>query len=235
MRVGIIGAMDIEIALLKERAHVAKTETYAGMEFNTGKIGDTEVVICRSGIGKTAAALCVQILKDRYDVTHIINTGIAGSLNDSLRIGDIVVSDEAVYHDVNCIYFGYPIGVMPGVGSLTFKADPYMAEKAQQILSKDDPEIQVIRGRIATGDQFIAEKARKEWIRDTFHADCTEMEGCAIAHASTLNSIPFVIIRAISDQADDNASVTYEEFEIKSANICAGLVYEMVSSMGQDA
>jgi adenosylhomocysteine nucleosidase len=235
MRIGIIGAMDSEIALLKEKAHVEKTETFAGMEFNTGRIGDIETVICRSGIGKVAAALCVQILADRYNVTHIINTGIAGSLNDSLRIGDIVVSSEALYHDADAVYFGYPIGVMPGTGTLTFRADEQMAERAMNILQKEDPSIQVIRGRITTGDQFIAEKKRKEWIRETFQGDCTEMEGCAIAHACTLNQIPFVIIRAISDQADDDAGVTYEEFENHSANICAGLVFEMVRSMGQEA
>ena len=235
MKIGIIGAMDVEIALLKEKAHVEKTETIAGMEFNTARIGATEPVICRSGIGKVAAALCVQILVDRFGVTHIINTGIAGSLNDSLRIGDIVVSDEALYHDVDAVYFGYPIGIMPGTGTLTFKADEKMAERAVAILQAEDPSLQIIRGRIATGDQFIAEKARKEWIRETFHGDCTEMEGCAIAHACTLNQIPFVIVRAISDQADDNAGVTYEEFEQRAANICAGLVYEMVRSMGQDA
>ena len=231
MKIGIIGAMDSEIAALKEKAHVEETKCYAGVEFNIGKIGGTDVVICRSGIGKVAAALCVQILKDLYNVTHVINTGIAGSLNDTLRIGDVVISKEAVYHDVDAVYFGYPLGVMPGTDGLTFRADPMLVSAAEEVLKRQDPGLQILTGRVATGDQFIAGKEKKEWIRNTFEGDCTEMEGAAIAHACTRNGLPFVIIRAISDQADDDASVTYEEFEEKSARLSADLVYAMVEQL----
>lgn len=232
MRIGIIGAMDAEVAHLKEKMEIETTVRRAGMTFCQGKIGGTETVVVQSGIGKVNAACCVQILADCFNVTHIINTGVAGSLNNDINIGDIVVSTEAVYHDVDATVFGYAVGEVPQMGTSAFAADTMLRTAAVRAVREAAPDIQVFEGRVASGDQFICDKEKKKWIRDTFGAYCCEMEGAAIAQASFINGIPFVIIRAISDKADESVSVSYDEFEGRAAKHCAALVEYIVRHMG---
>ena len=231
MKTGIVGAMDVEVAALKAKLADAQVSTFAGMEFCEGTIGRMHAVVVKCGVGKVNAALCVQILADRFGVTQLINTGVAGSLNNEIAIGDIVVSTDAVYHDVDAAVFGYQPGEVPQLGRLSFPADSALRELAASSCRRAAPEIRVFEGRIASGDQFISSRERKEWIREAFHADCTEMEGAAIAQAAYLNRLPFVIIRAISDKADESVAVSYEEFEGKAAEHCAKLVEHMLSEM----
>ncbi|MCH4038770.1 MAG: 5'-methylthioadenosine/adenosylhomocysteine nucleosidase [Eubacteriales bacterium] len=228
MKIGIIGAMSAEVAALKSKMKLAGTKRRAGMEFCEGTIGNTDVVIVQSGVGKVNAGCCVQILADLFDVTHIINTGVAGSLNNDINIGDIVVSTDALYHDVDATVFGYAKGEVPQLGTASFTADEMLRASAVRAIREADPDIQVFEGRVASGDQFICDRAVKNRIRDTFHADCCEMEGAAIAQASWINGIPFVIVRAISDKADESVTVSYDEFEGKAAEHCARLVEYMV-------
>lgn len=183
------------------------------MEFCEGILNGTDVVIVRSGVGKVNAGMCVQILADLFQVTHIINTGVAGSLNAELNIGDILVSKDALYHDVDATVFGYQPGEVPQLGQREFVADTALAALAEATCKEVNPDINVLIGRVASGDQFVSDKAVKERMIQLFSASCVEMEGTAIAHASTLNNIPFVIIRAISDKADDSAQVDYPVFE----------------------
>lgn len=229
MRIGIIGAMDVEVETLRNEIAGRKVTTKAGMEFCEGVIGNTEVVVVRSGIGKVNAAICTQILVDDYHVTHVINTGVAGSLNAAIDIGDIVVSTDAIYHDVDVTIFGYQKGEVPQMGVASFPADDTLRSLAVNAVREAAPEVSVYEGRVVSGDQFIADRARNQSIGDTFHGQCCEMEGCAIAQASYVNKIPFVIIRAISDKADGSAEVAYPEFEAKAAIHCARIVEYMVA------
>ena len=228
--IGIIGAMELEVETLKAHLTDLTITTKANMEFNEGKLGDVSVVVVRSGIGKVNAALCVQILVDHFSVTHIINTGVAGSLKAELNIGDIVISTDAVYHDVDVQIFGYQLGEVPQLGTREFLADPTLIEKAKSSCQLVNPDVSVVTGRVVSGDQFISSKEVKERIIKNFDGYCTEMEGAAIAQASYLNHIPFVIIRAISDKADDSAEMDYPTFERQAAEHCARLVENLVTT-----
>ena len=223
-RIGIIGAMEIEVEGLKNDMQIEREVKKAGMQFCQGKLGAKEVVVVRSGIGKVNAAVCTQILVDEFGVEAVINTGIAGSLNAQIDIGDIVISTDVVHHDMDAVNFGYEPGQIPQMDVFSFAADETLADLAERVCHEVNPDISVYRGRVVSGDQFVADREVKERITRQFHGFCTEMEGAAIAQASYLNQIPFVIIRAISDKADDSASMDYPVFEKKAAQHCIRLV-----------
>ena len=227
-KIGIIGAMELEVETLKSKMNVAKTTKKANMEFFEGTLNGVEVVIVRSGIGKVNAGICTQILADLFDVTHIINTGIAGSLDAQIDIGDIVVSTDVLQHDMDVRVFGYPLGEIPQLGTLSFPADERMASLAKSVCEKVNAEVKVFSGRIVSGDQFICDKEVKDKLVENFHPLCTEMEGAVIGQAAYLNEIPFVILRAISDKADNSAEMDYPTFEKKAAEHCAKLVEEFI-------
>ena len=229
--IGIIGAMEAEVAQLKEKMTEVTIIRKAGMEFNQGILEGRKAVVVRSGICKVNAALCTQILVDNFSVDVVINTGIAGSLRAEINIGDIVVSTDVVQHDVNAEVFGYKPGEIPQMGVLSIQADQELGNLCEKICREVNPEIGTFRGRIASGDQFVADAEKKKWIAGEFGACCTEMEGAAIGQASYLNEIPFVILRAISDKADDSATVDYETFERQAIAHCVNLVTGLVKSL----
>ena len=212
-QIGIIGAMDEEVAKLKEQMEHVRVVKKAQMEFCQGVLGGKQTVVVRSGIGKVNAALCAQILVDDFQVDALINTGIAGSLRNWIDIGDIVVSTDALQHDMDATNFGYPVGQIPRMDVLAFKADDKLVELAKEVCGEVNPEISVYCGRVVSGDQFVSEDGVKQRILDSFAGYCTEMEGAAIAQTAYLNGIPFVILRAISDKADNSASMDYPAFE----------------------
>ena len=228
---GIIGAMDEEVAKVKEQMQNVDVMTKATMEFFKGTLGGKQVVVVRSGIGKVNAAMCAQILVDEYHVDAIINTGIAGSLNAAIDIGDIVLSTDTLEHDMDAVAFGYPVGQIPRMDTLSFEADAELRAVAKAACEKVNPEVKVFEGRIVSGDQFISDKAKKQWLVENFAGYCTEMEGAAIAHAAYLNNVPFLIIRAISDKADDSASVDYPTFEAKAIEHSVNLMIEMAGRL----
>lgn len=230
MKIGIIGAMEVEVARLMQCMEDAKKSKKAGMTFCEGRIGRTEAVIVRCGIGKVNAGLCVQILSDLFGVTHVINTGVAGSLDEEINIGDIVVSIDAMYHDMDVTGLGYEPGQVPQLDVLAFPADPVLREAAVRACKEAAPEIGVFEGRVVSGDQFICDRGKKDRIREVFGGLCTEMEGAAIAQAAYINGIPFVIVRAISDKADESTEMSYEDFEAKAAEHCARLVECIIRS-----
>ena len=227
--IGIIGAMEEEVAKLKEQMNEVSIRTKAAMEFNRGKLNGKEVVVVRSGIGKVNAGICTQILVDDYQVDAIINTGIAGSLKSQIDIGDIVVSTDTLQHDMDATGFGYAKGQIPRMDVLSFPADENLIKLAMSVCERVNPEIHVFAGRVVSGDQFISDKAKKEWLIEQFSASCTEMEGAAIAQAASLNGIPFLIIRAISDKADDSAGMDYAAFEAQAIKHSVNLLLEMAS------
>lgn len=231
MKIGIIGAMDLEIATLREKMTLASTKTVASMEFLEGTLNNASVVIVKCGIGKVNAGMCVQILHDLFNVSHIINTGVAGSLRAEINIGDIVVSTDALQHDMDVTPLGYQRGQIPGIPVFSFTADPNMASVAEASCKKVNTDIQVFSGRVVSGDQFISSKEVKDFLIENFDGCCTEMEGAAIAQAAYLNELPFVIIRAISDKADDSAEMDYPTFEHGAALHSANLVYEMLGNL----
>ena len=201
------------------------------MEFNEGKLGETEVVVVKSGICKVNAALCVQILIDDFKVTHIINTGAAGSLDAKIDIGDFVVSTDVVYHDVDAAIFGYKKGEIPQTGRLEFPADEWMRSEIKKAASTAEISGKLWDGRVCSGDQFVSDISVKDDIKKEFDGLCTEMEGAGIAQACFLNNIPFVILRAISDKADGSDMVDYPEFEKKAAADCAALTECFIKSL----
>ena len=229
--IGIIGAMEEEVAILKEKMSEVTVLEKAGMEFFKGILGGQQVVIVRSGIGKVNAGICTQILADVFQVNAVINTGIAGSLKAEINIGDIVLSTDTMQHDVDAREFGYEIGQVPRMDTRTFPADDRLGETALQVCRKVNPEIQVFEGRVASGDQFVADKETKEKIIANTQAYCTEMEGAAIGQAAYLNGIPYLVIRAISDKADDSAHMDYPAFEKEAIRHTVNLVENMMKAL----
>ena len=229
-KIGIIGAMETEVAALKEQMQVSRVEKKAGMEFFEGTLEGKDVVVVQCGVGKVNAAMCVQILSDLFAVTHVINTGVAGSLNPALDIGDILVSIDAVQHDMDVTIFGYARGQVPGTAKREFVADVAMADIAVESCRRANPDVHVLTGHVVSGDQFISSKEVKDMLVSEFHGDCAEMEGASIAQTATLNELPFLIIRAISDKADGSAEMDYPTFESQAAEHCAKMVAEFVRS-----
>ena len=230
-KTGIIGAMEEEVASLKAKMTVESIREIAGMEFCEGRCENHPVVVVRSGIGKVNAAVCTQILADIFHVDGIINTGVAGSLKNVINIGDIVLSEDTLQHDVDATGFGYGPGVIPRMETSVFKADDGLVALAEKVCREVNPEIQVFRGRVVSGDQFISNREIKERIVENFGGFCTEMEGAAIGQAAWLNKIPFLIIRAISDKADGSAEMDYSEFEHKAIEHSVALVTGMLRNM----
>ncbi len=228
---GIIGAMDEEVAKIKEQMQDVKVMSRAAMDFYEGTLKGKEVVVVRSGIGKVNAAVCAQILVDVYGVDAVVNTGIAGSLNARIDIGDIVLSTDALEHDMDAVSFGYPLGQIPRMETLSFPADAKLRSLAKKVCGEVVPEVSVFEGRVVTGDQFVSDKKKKEWLVENFDGYCTEMEGAAIAHTAYLNGIPFLIVRAISDKADDSASMDYPTFEAKAIENSVKLLLEFCNQM----
>ncbi|MDR0963947.1 MAG: 5'-methylthioadenosine/adenosylhomocysteine nucleosidase [Clostridium sp.] len=229
--IGIIGAMESEVLTLKEAISQKETICIAQMDFTKGTIADVSVVVVRCGIGKVNAALCMQILVDHFGVTCVINTGAAGSLNATLNIGDILISKEALQHDIDVTPLGYQPGVIPQLETSIFKANERMVEMAQSACARVLPEIGASVGRVLSGDQFISDPAMKDRLCSLFQGDCAEMEGAAIAQGAMLNGIPFLILRSISDKADGSAHMEYPEFEKRAAMQSAKVVLEIIKSL----
>ena len=229
MKLGIIGAMEQEVETLLSLLENKKSAVHAGSTYYEGTLDGLDAVVVQCGIGKVNAALCVQVLCDCYGVTHVVNTGIAGSLSAQLDIGDLVISEDAMYHDVDWVHFGYTMGQMPGM-PVTYEADPALVELAFAAAEAVNPG-HTVKGRVASGDQFVAVKELKDKIIAVTGAHCTEMEGCAIAQAAFRNEIPFVIIRAISDKADDSAEMDYPTFERLAAHRCAAVTKEFANRL----
>lgn len=230
--IGIIGAMKTEVTVLCESLENVTSHQINNLIFYKGKLDGKSVIVVQSGVGKVNAALCAQLLIIKFGVSKIINTGIAGAIGKGLGVFDFVVSSEAVYHDVDASIFGYQKGQIPGL-DLIFSADKMLAEKALEVFNESDlsQNHKIMKGRIASGDQFIADKNVKDEIINAFNPMCVEMEGAAIAHACYLNKVPFVIIRCMSDCADDSATNTYEFNEDVCADMCAGFVRNLIMKL----
>ena len=230
MKLGIIGAMDVEVALLKEKMEEKSVTAWAGMEFCQGVLEGIPAVVVQCGIGKINAAMCTQLLIDRFGVTQIVNTGIAGSLDAQLDIGDLVISRDAIHHDFDLRFWGRPVGQVPGMDVIAFPAAESLVQRAYAAAEAVNPGHTRI-GRVASGDQFICSREQKDRIIADTQAICAEMEGASIAHTAYRNGIPFVIIRAISDKADNSAEMDYPAFEAIAADRCARVTLTMARTL----
>lgn len=226
VKVGIIGAMESEVQLLLAAVDAARPVRVAGMNLTEGHIGGVEVIVACSGVGKVNAAMCATVLTCGLGATHVINTGVAGSLDGRIRVGDIVVSTDAVEHDMDVSALGYQPGEHPDLHLVAFDADAGL--RAEAVEAARASGAGVFEGRVCSGDQFIGSVESKARVAQTFRGLCCEMEGAAIAHVCHLAGVPFVVVRAISDQADGSSPVSYAEFEKKAAARCAGIVLAML-------
>ena len=220
---GIIGAMDHEIDTLVGDLENKKEEKKYGLTFYLGKLKKYEVVIVKCGIGKVNAGRTTQVLISEYSPKYIINTGIAGGLNEKLRIGDIVISTDLIQYDFDVTAFGYPKGYMcTGVNKeepTKYIADKELIEKVKKTLEKVKEARNVFKGRVLTGDMFISSKEKREELVKDFDGFCCEMEGAAVAQVSSLNNIPFIVLRLISDLPSGKGPDDYNKFEKEAAKM----------------
>ncbi|MBE6818886.1 MAG: 5'-methylthioadenosine/adenosylhomocysteine nucleosidase [Ruminococcaceae bacterium] len=229
--IGIIGAMDVEVNALKKAANITGTTKIAEMEFCEGKLGEKNVVIVKCGMGKVNAGICAHTLINDFACTKIINTGVAGSLDNRIDIGDIVVSVDAVQHDFTVEAIGFQKGEIPYTGLYAFPADKDLRAAAVKAVQESAADVHVFEGRVCSGDQFISTKQQRDTIINNFGGMCCEMEGAAIAQSCYLNNTPYVVIRAISDKPDETQVVEYLEFEAAAAAHCAKIVQYMVEHL----
>ncbi len=216
--IGIIGAMQAETQALVDMLTDKKTKLISGREYHSGKLFGRDSVICTCGIGKVFAAICTEAMILKYNPDIIINTGVAGSLSNTLNVTDIAISSAVVQHDIDTSAIGDPVGLVSGINKIYFKADSTAADKVEEIVSSLG--LHSERGIIASGDQFIAGMEAKERIKSHFpDSICCEMEGAAVGHCAYVNKTPFVIVRAISDNADGRGGMAYLQFcEIAARN-----------------
>ena len=229
-KLGIIGAMAVEVETLKSEMENLTVVRKAGMEFYDGLLEGFPVVVVQCGVGKVNAAMCAQVLCDCFEVTHLVNTGIAGSLCADLDIGDLVVSKDAMYHDFDCVHFGYEMGKVPGMDVTAFPADEAMIGYACAAAEAVNPGHSKV-GRVASGDLFVAEKSAKNRIIERTNAICTEMEGAAIAHTAADNGIPCLILRTVSDLAEGDASVSFDELERYVGQLAGDITVALLANL----
>ncbi len=221
--IGIIGAMRIEVETIKSIMKIEKTKTVSGVEYVKGSLHGKDIVVAVCGIGKVAAAMCAQTMILEYSPDCIINTGVGGSLSNKLSICDIAIAESLVQHDMDTSPLGDPVGLISGINIVNIPADKTVVEKLSQCVEKLDG-IKSVKGVIASGDQFIADTAKKDFIKENFDAIVCEMEGASIAQVCYTNGVPFGVVRAVSDCADGSSHMDYGEFLPVAAANAAKLI-----------
>jgi len=222
--IGIIGAMKVEIDTIIDQLGDHRMTMVAGSDFHEGTLGGRRVVVARCGVGKVNAAMCTQIVIGRFGATRVINSGVAGALDPTLDIGDLVISTDAVQYDMDVTGLGYEPGVIPELNVLAFVADEELRAVMRRAAHEVLPDITVLDGRIASGDRFVCDQSENQYIVETFGAICCEMEGSAIAQVCARNEVPFVSVRTISDKADSTSITEYRLNEEHTAHRCAAIV-----------
>ena len=208
--IGIIGAMAVEVDAIKAIVKDIKTTTISNIEFIQGTINKKEVVIARCGIGKVFAGICAEIMILKFKPEYILNVGVAGALSENLDVASIAISQSLVQHDMDTSPLGDPLGMISGINVINIEADKNIVKKVEEAVKEVGLKYEI--GVIASGDQFVSSKERKDWIKKQFNAIACEMEGAAIAQVAYVNQVPFCVIRAISDKADGSSGVDFFEF-----------------------
>lgn len=230
MKIGIIGAMEQEVAILREQLTECTTSSIGGCEFYQGKLAGHDVILTRSGIGKVAASIATVLLLDRFAPDCVINTGSAGGFDQALRVGDVVISNEVRHHDVNVTAFGYEPGQLPQQPA-AFLSDEKLIDVAKKVMH-DFPNLQSRIGLICTGDQFMCEPDHIEKVRGTFPSMlAAEMEAAAIAQVCHQFKVPFVVIRSLSDIAGTESPTTFEEYLVVAAKNSSAMILAMLKAL----
>jgi len=227
-KIAIMGAMPEEIEPLLEKVENVKKVEYAANVYYEATYKGKELVIAYSKIGKVFASLTATILLEKFGCDKLLFSGVAGAISPELKIGDLIIADGLCQHDLDIVAFGHPYGYVPE-GEVCIASDVALRNIAKDVAKKND--LTLKEGIIATGDQFVANSERKEWISKTFKADALEMEGASVAVVCNALEVPFFILRAISDTANDDAGVDFDEFMVGSAIISANFILDMVESI----
>lgn len=221
--IGIIGAMRIEVETIKSLMENKQTLTVSGVEYVSGTLHGKEIVVAVCGIGKVAAAMCAQTMILKYSPEAIINTGVGGSLSEKLNICDVAIAESLVQHDMDTSPLGDPVGLISGINIINIPCDAAVVDKLEKCVEALG-NIKAVRGVIASGDQFIADSAKKDYIKSNFDAIVCEMEGASIAQVCYTNGVPFGVVRAVSDCADGSSHMDYGEFLPVAAANAAKLI-----------
>ena len=224
MKIGIIGAMQMEVDELKEALSNTTNVEYSGVTFVCGKMNEVEVVAAVCGVGKVFAAICAEAMILKFGVDMVINIGVAGSLTKDLGVLDVALADQVVQHDMDTSPIGDPVGLLSGINEIFLKTDAKMRALMQECL--EDKHIKYLVGTVATGDKFIATDEKRVWIRNHFGAIAAEMEGGSIGHVCYINKVPFLILRSISDS--DGGAMDYQTFAEKAAIQSIEVVVEFI-------
>lgn len=229
--IGIIGAMHEEITELKSLMENIEEINLASFTYFTGKLENKDIVLVESGIGKVNSAVCTTLLLEKFNVKKLIFTGVAGGIGDNINVGDIVISTDLVQHDVDVSAFGLDLGVIPRMKNSFFEANKELRVLAKKSALKVFDQLKVREGRILSGDQFINGIEKIAWLKDTFKGEACEMEGASVAHVCELFDIPFVILRAISDKANEEAKMDFAEFVHLASKNSKEIVVNMLKEL----
>lgn len=229
-KLGLIGAMVEEVELFHKHLTQTRSVEKAGIAFFEGEFFGKQVVVCKSGVGKVNAAVTTQILIDNFQADAVIFTGVAGAVDPELDVGDIVISEDCLQHDIDATALGFPRGIIPYQETSVFQADDKLkglAYEASQRLFQDRAKL----GRILSGDQFIADSAAVANLKEELQGTCTEMEGAAVAQVCSMNDVPFVVIRSMSDKADGSAHISFAEFTVQASENSYRIVEEIIKGL----
>ena len=232
MKIAIMGAMSEEISPILEKLDSYKTVEFAGNRYYTATYRGVELIIAYSKIGKVFSALTATTMIEHFGADRLLFSGVAGAISPALKVGDLIVATKLSQHDLDITAFGHPYGYVPE-GAVFVEADREMIELSKKVAVEMGKKVQ--EGIIATGDQFVANEERKNWIGKTFGADALEMEGASVAVVCDALKVPFFILRAISDAADMDASFSFDAFLQTSAQESAEFVMKMVQSIIENA
>ncbi len=228
MKIGIIGAMQMEVNKIKEAICEPVLEEYSGVTFVSGTLDGNQVVAAVCGVGKVFAAICAEAMILKYGVDMIINVGVAGTLTSKLHVLDVAVADQVVQHDMDTSALGDPLGLLSGINKVYIPTDERMRNLLAECLEKRQIHFEI--GTIATGDRFIHNKEVKDDIVAEFGAIAAEMEGGSIGHVCYMNKIPFAIIRSISD--GDGGNMDYQQFAEKAAQVSVQIIFDFIQALG---
>jgi adenosylhomocysteine/aminodeoxyfutalosine nucleosidase len=228
MKIAIMGAMREEIEPLLEFFGKYETIDYAGNTYYETTYKNLDIVIAYSKIGKVNSAITASVMCEKFKAEKLLFSGVAGAVSDELRVGDLIIADKLVQHDVDITAFGHPFGFIPESGDFV-RSDERLNELAKKVAN--ELAIKLMVGAIATGDQFVASEDKKNWIRDTYKADALEMEGASVARVCECFGVPFMVLRAISDAADMDAGFSFDEFLVSSAKVSAKFLIQMLDEL----
>ncbi|WP_138493140.1 5'-methylthioadenosine/adenosylhomocysteine nucleosidase [Paenibacillus pinistramenti] len=229
--IGILGAMKEELDLLLQQMEDPRTDRHGGIAFVTGKLRGRSVVVSMSGVGKVNAAVTTQLMIDRYQVTSVLFTGVAGAVDPNLQIGDIVISSSCQQHDMDVRALGYERGVIPYQEVSDFPANPALIKLAKQACETVCKDHRYMIGRVLSGDRFIADRSAVKDLYESLQGACVEMEGAAVAQVCYMNQVPYVVLRSMSDKADGSAHVNFAEFTVQAANRSSAILNEMLGQI----